>query len=48
MKATMGMTGKSIEYMNYDGRNQINGFITHDLKNMVTNFDNYDMRKEVM
>ena len=43
----MQRTNTYIEYFQYDGGNQINGFITHDLKNMVTvNYD-YDLKKNI-
>ena len=44
---TMGETGRHIDCFHYDGRNQIDGFITPDLKNMVTAYDNFDMRKDL-
>ena len=36
-----------IEYFIYNGRSQIDGFITPDLKNIVTVNDDYDLRKKI-
>ena len=44
---TMQRTNTYIEYFHYDGGNQIDGFITHDLKNMVTVNNDYDLRKNI-
>ena len=44
---TMQRTNTHIEYFHYDGGNQIDGFITHDLKNMVTVNNDYDLRKNI-
>ena len=35
MTNTMQTTSTYIEYFHYNGRNEVDGFITHDLKNMV-------------
>ena len=44
---TMQKTHTYIEYFHYDGRNQIDGFITPDLKNMVTVNNDYELRKNI-
>ena len=44
---TMQKTHTYIEYFHYDGRNQIDGSITPDLKNMVTVNNDYDLRKNI-
>ena len=41
----MQRTNTYIECFQYDGGNQIDGFIAHDLKNMVTVINYYDLRK---
>ena len=46
MMDAMGMSETYIEYFHYSGRNQIDGSITSDLKNMVTEND-YDLRKNI-
>ena len=47
MVETMQMTNTYIEYFHHDGRNQIDGFITPDLKNMVSVNNDYDLRKNI-
>ena len=47
MTDTMTRTNTFTEYFHYDGRNQIDGFITPDLKNMVTVNNDYDLRKKI-
>ena len=47
MIETMQMTNTYIVYFHYDGRNQIDGFITPDLKNMVSVNNDYDLRKNI-
>ena len=44
---TMHRTNTYIEYFHYDGGNQIDRFITHDLKNMVTVNNDYNLRKNI-
>ena len=44
---TMQRTNTYIEYFYCDRGNQIDGFITHDLKNMVTVNNVYDLRKNL-
>ena len=43
----MQKTNTYIEYFYYDGGNQIDGFISPDLKNMVTVNNDYDLRKNI-
>ena len=40
---TMQRTNTYIEHFQYDGGNQIDVFITHDLKNTVTHNIDYDL-----
>ena len=47
MMDTMGRSETYIEYFHYNGRNQIDGFVTPDLKNMVTKNNDYDLRKNI-
>ena len=44
---TMEKTHTYIEYFHYDGRNQIDGFITPDLTNMVTVNNDNGLRKKI-
>ena len=44
---TMQRTNTYIKYFHYDGGNQIDGFTTHDLKNMVAVNNDYDLRKSI-
>ena len=44
---TMGRSETYIEYFHYNGRSQIDGFITPHLKNMVTVNNDYDLRKNI-
>ena len=47
MVDTMGRSETYIEYFHYNGRSQIDGFITPHLKNMVTVNNDYDLRKNI-
>ena len=47
MIETMQRTQTYIEYFHYDGTNQIDGFITPDLKNMVAVNNDYELRENI-
>ena len=47
MVETMQRAQTYIEYFHYDRRNQIDGFITPDLKNMVSVNNDYELRKNI-
>ena len=44
---TMQITNTYIEYFHYDGKNQIDGFIIPDIKNMEFVNNDYDLRKNI-
>lgn len=44
---TIDVTNTYNETFHYDGRNQIDGFMTPDFKNMVVVNNDYDLRKTV-
>ena len=47
MVETMKISQTYIEYFYYNGRNQIDGFIAPDLKNMVPVNNDYELRKNI-